>query len=609
MAEMAGSEGTIYSRKWLKIKIKEKYGDHVTFTEEEGKSSKVYFNNMVDYLINDKWYQNRMSSKKDEADRILSMEAKIILNDIRTTEFDCEWYPTTDTIQSTEKSLEWIPPKFPLFLQNICKYLLKQSSIGQVIVSAARPRSCIVPILFGLGVDVDHVFGSRWLIDHLNKLGFCISMNEVTRYKQSVIVKGNYDSEFSKLARSFTQWSADNVDHNVRTLDGKGSLHGMGIVYSITNKFSSSDSTSLPLVKHNKLKKVKDLNSHQGIYIKNYTPSATTGLSKLVFKKRSSLDVMQEFDIPAKYGILWNCAIFLRERGTRPNWSGYMNEVCSREYPGQSNVSLLPIIDLNPGDLSCIYSTLIFIIDQSKRINVKIPVITFDEPLWLKATEVINAKALKVVLILGGFHLMISFIGSIGHLMKGSGISEVLDTVYDSNAVEHMISGKAVSRALRGHFLVSSALNTKLFSSFFPGGFRLIDETEEGDQAEKHDDDNNDSEDNPDLNTVMVNKLTAEQVSNLEMLESKLKQDPNRGKEYLETSEEIALLEDCFKEFKEELASRSRTATFWLQYLHYVDVLKMFTFAERLCSWKMHLTAIRKMIYLFAATGHLKYSK
>ena len=146
-----------------------------------------------------------MSSKKDEADRILSMAAKIILNDIRTTEFDCEWYPTTDTIQSTEKSLEWIPPKLQLFLQGICKNLLKQSSIGQAIVSAARPQSCIAPKLFGHGVDVDHVFGSRWLIDHLNELGFCISMNEVIRYKQSVIEKGNYDSEFSKLSGSFTQ--------------------------------------------------------------------------------------------------------------------------------------------------------------------------------------------------------------------------------------------------------------------------------------------------------------------------------------------------------------------------------------------------------------------
>ena len=28
----------------------------------------------------------------------------------------------------------------------------------------------------------------------------------------------------------FKQWSADNVDHNLRTLTGKGTFHGMGIV-------------------------------------------------------------------------------------------------------------------------------------------------------------------------------------------------------------------------------------------------------------------------------------------------------------------------------------------------------------------------------------------
>ena len=130
-------------------------------------------------------------------------------------------------------------------MQCICKNTLKQSSIGQALVSATHPRSCVSPILFGLGVDVDHVFGSRWLIDQLNKLGFCVSMDEVTRYKQSVMENDSYNIEVSKLAGSFTQWSADNVDHNVRTLDGKGSLHGMGIIFSTASKFGPSYPTPL----------------------------------------------------------------------------------------------------------------------------------------------------------------------------------------------------------------------------------------------------------------------------------------------------------------------------------------------------------------------------
>ena len=32
----------------------------------------------------------------------------------------------------------------------------------------------------------------------------------------------------------FVQWSADNVDHNLATLDGKRAFHGMGSIASVT---------------------------------------------------------------------------------------------------------------------------------------------------------------------------------------------------------------------------------------------------------------------------------------------------------------------------------------------------------------------------------------
>ena len=71
---------------------------------------------------------------------------------------------------------------------------LKQTSIGHAIIQAARPRSVITPTLFGLGVELDHVFGSKWLINELSRLGFSVSYDEVTRYKQSVIQSENRDN-------------------------------------------------------------------------------------------------------------------------------------------------------------------------------------------------------------------------------------------------------------------------------------------------------------------------------------------------------------------------------------------------------------------------------
>ena len=76
--------------------------------------------------------------------------------------------------------------------------------------------------------------------------------------------------------------------------------------------------------------------------------------------------------------------------------------------------------------------------------------------------EIVKAKNMNMVVILGGFHLLMSFLGSIGEVMKGSGLEDALEELYGKSTVPHLISGKAVSRALRGHFLVEAALVCQL---------------------------------------------------------------------------------------------------------------------------------------------------
>ena len=79
-------------------------------------------------------------------------------------------------------------------MKTIISSELKQNSIGQCIAQAARPRSVITPMMFGLGVEFDHVFGSKWLISELSRLGFSISYDEVNRYKQFAIQSESLDN-------------------------------------------------------------------------------------------------------------------------------------------------------------------------------------------------------------------------------------------------------------------------------------------------------------------------------------------------------------------------------------------------------------------------------
>ena len=64
----------------------------------------------------------------------------------------------------------------------------------------------------------------------------------------------------------------------------------------------------------------------------------------------------------------------------------------------------------------------------------------------------------RLIIRLGGFHLAMSYMGSIGFIMRGSGIEDLWETVYAPNTVEHMLTGHANVQAVRSHFLSAKAL-------------------------------------------------------------------------------------------------------------------------------------------------------
>ena len=53
------NEKDIYSAVWLQNLLKDQYGKNIKFVQEEGKPDIVYFDNLGDYLISDKWYKER----------------------------------------------------------------------------------------------------------------------------------------------------------------------------------------------------------------------------------------------------------------------------------------------------------------------------------------------------------------------------------------------------------------------------------------------------------------------------------------------------------------------------------------------------------------------
>jgi hypothetical protein len=194
----------------------------VFYANIKGLNDVICFKDMASDIINAKWYEDRHADLDDESRRVVSAAAKLIKDDIRRQSYSTDFYPDTGDVGDAAKGRSWLPVLLQHFMQELVTDEVKQVTIGHCIVQSSKPRSCISPGLLGLGVQVDLKFRSKWLINHLSTLGFSATYDKLLRYKQSVLQANQDGPVLLDYPGSFTRWVADNVDHNLTTLDGVG---------------------------------------------------------------------------------------------------------------------------------------------------------------------------------------------------------------------------------------------------------------------------------------------------------------------------------------------------------------------------------------------------
>ena len=115
----------------------------------------------------------------------------------------------------------------------------------------------------------------------------------------------------------------------------------------------------------------EDIASVGRINIKSFAPEADI-LSVMRYEHLS--DPKKEYP-NSNLDLLWKISPVLDE--SRPLWSGLMQMVHKGEHTKAASVLFLPMIDLDPNDPTCIYSTLTFVCTHARKYNCS-PVITFD---------------------------------------------------------------------------------------------------------------------------------------------------------------------------------------------------------------------------------------
>lgn len=578
LTKMAGlsSSNISYSDYHLKCKLREYYGDAITITEIPGKPGVVCFGGLTNEILTAKWYEDKRQNMHEERNRIIETAAAIIRQDIRSHSYDCDLYPNPEQISSG--NAEMVPDTLRILIEGIInpkkskkgntKINRKCITIEHAIISATRPRSFVSPLQLGLSVYLHRCYGSKVLLDLLSSIGVSSSYNDAIRYESSVTK--NTQMTFSDNA--YIQFVFDNADHNICTLDGKSTFHAMGGIVCVSPAASVQPDVQVP---RNVSVSSSDLVSLGLRTVVPYSQPLKSGFSTVVV-----IDVSEDMLVPesaataSKLDVLWACGSWLNVP-EHTGWSGFNERIYNTNTSYQVSAVLpLPFVNLNPNNPSTIYTCLLYAAEQCRKQNQSMVVVTFDQPLFIKAVEMVLSAApgsplSSVVVRLGGFHMIMSYLGAVGHIMAGSGLEDVWHTVYAKASVTHMMSGRAYSRALRAHFLTQEALLTLLLDKFpsncaFHDELRLL------------------------YKNVLDHTATVDEVAKSTTL-----------------SEISSRLEITLK----EAADSGRTGKLWVLYIKLVNILRLFLRAERCGDWKLHIYSVQLMLPYFHAAGHLNYAK
>ena len=256
-----------------------------------------------------------------------------------------------------------------------------------------------------------HHYRSRHVIDTLNRLGFGSSYNEVIKFERNACTNVKKSPNGQITEESTLHFVADNIDHNTSTLNGDNTMYGMGIIVAVTKgKFTQID-VQRKLISNEDINRLAKIN-----VLHYYEESNTESIFKYENIKMSSIMTSS----PEEF--LWQYSWFFKD--PLPSWSGSMKLIHSHtplKHAGKASITILSIIDLMPSDMNCIFSTLKFVSNHAYSLE-KPTIIKFDQPLFWKASKIIQNKAnpvlKKIIATSGTFHTAMNLLRPLAQSWK-----------------------------------------------------------------------------------------------------------------------------------------------------------------------------------------------
>ena len=360
---------------------------------------------------------------------------------------------------STEAQYEYVPDLLRVFLEELYSPQATKSkntiaALGQALMKLVIHRKGPMPLLMALTALSHKLTGSKSLCDTYAQFGLGESYKELLRFNRNVaVMKGDDPNENRSRQSSGSSdiLAADNADVNIETPSGGGSIHITGRIKATLDSISFSQTVPRKVVLNDDILSTVGVEIHH--FFKNEINVADTfsGWIEPTYPV-SSVQIMDTLRVTHT----------IYEQKT-PLFAGVMRLVLSGNPAPHEPHSVIPLpfIDLKSEDYSALCTTLMDCIAKGKEKGMT-AIVYFDQPLWFKAMVIKKSLDLPVVVMLGDFHKVLSYLAAIGYIMRGSGLEVLLEKEFSATVVKDILNGKSYRRGIRAHNLAATALKLKL---------------------------------------------------------------------------------------------------------------------------------------------------
>ena len=574
-----------YTSQKLKCKLVNHFGEQIQFWLPAATSkSELVFSSQIDV---GEAVDIAFEAATSDA-RILQRAAEILnkqINDKWLQSRDMPWPPSASFLKTGAVSP---PNSLTDFLRqtvtgrrssnNSDRVNRLSESIAEDICSAATRAQWTMPKHILLSMSIRQLTGKEEVITILNRYGHCQSYTKVLELETAIANRIHMNdsllpSNISKVGNVVSHLCWDNFDVNEATPSGSGTTH---ITHGIiVQEIDQAATETMPLTSMVKTKERSFKHVPQQLpacYSKKKAAPVITA-SHITSNSDNATYKLQSTEI------LWMICRGLYNNNARvPDWSGWVSSTAASSNESLSNIGYMTPI-FNPAtDSSTVQQCLMTSMEATAKISQEYTFVTFDLAMAKIAYNIVWSmpeKFKNVIIHLGGFHIMCSYMGALGKMMTGTGFEEVVveSGVCASGSINQVISGKHYNRAMRVHHHMMDAVSRLLIKKF-------VEQCEYGSKV-----------------LPQIALFTSD--VNFENMGEVLRNGT--------VQEHIASFAKFMDDIREGV--NGKTAQLWLQYVDCVWTLLKFLKAIKENNFQDYVASLRQLCPLLFAADRLQYAR